>query len=141
MNYLKIFDQTYRNKNFLFILIIFAVLSCKQTDTSLIIKEPTHEELHKEMEKVNIEYQKFQNLLTKLYIDAEKNPDKVILQADSLIAITLSEKGKYKSQIKSNITKSLHSLKAELFYKLGKYKESIVELETDNYKSGSVGAT
>ncbi len=97
-------------------------------------------ELHEEMDKVDKEYSKFEDQLTKLYAESEKNAEKVILKVDSLLLANKQEKDKYKSQIKSNIDESLHSFKAELYYNLGKYKESITELETDDYKSGDVAA-
>lgn len=123
-------------KNLFLILITFTILSCKHTNTSLAQEEESHMELHEEMDKVDKEYRKFQELLAQLYMDAQQNPVKVILQADSLIGANKTEKGKYKLQIKSNIATSLHDLKAELFYKLGKYNESIIELEANDYKSG-----
>lgn len=97
-------------------------------------------ELHEEMDKVDKEYSKFEDQLTKLYAESENNPEKVILKVDSLLLLNKQETDKYKSQIKSNIDESLHSFKAEIFYRLGKYKESIEELETNDYKSGDAAA-
>ena len=123
-------------KNFLLILIFLSILSCKNANNSLQQEEKAHMKLHEEMVKVDEEYQKFEKVLVDLYSESEKNPEKVIVKADSLLIINKSEKGKYKSQIKSSVESSLHSLKAELFYRLGKYSESITELETYDYISG-----
>jgi hypothetical protein len=127
-------------KNSFLILISLAILSCKKSNNSYVQEEKAHMELHEEMDKVDKEYSKFEDQLTKLYAESEKNAEKVILKVDSLLLANKQEKDKYKSQIKSNIDESLHSFKAELFYNLGKYKESITELETDDYKSGDVAA-
>ena len=93
-------------------------------------------ELHKEMDKVDKEYYKFEEQLTKLYAESENEPEKVMKKVDSLLLANKNEKDKYKSQIKSNIDRSLHSFKAELFYHLGKYKESIRELSFEESKTG-----
>lgn len=124
--------------NFLFLLILISlsILSCKNANNSFAQEEKSHMKLHEEMDKVDEEYQKFEKVLVNLYSESEKNPDKVIVKADSLLIINKSEKGKYKSQIKSSVESSLHRLKAELFYRLGKYSESITEIETDDYISG-----
>jgi len=127
-------------KHFLLILITITVLSCNDKKTPYVDGEKEHMELHKEMAKVDREYQKFQSLLVQLYIDGEKDPGKVLFQIDNLIALNKKEKDKYKSQIKSNINQGLHSLKAELYYKLGKNNESIKELDYEEYKSGDIAA-
>src|SRR6218665_1003268 len=123
-------------KNYFLILISLAILSCKNSNNSYAKEEKAHMKLHEEMDKVDEEYRKFENVLVNLYSESEKNPGKVIVKADSLLLINKSEKGKYKSQIKSSVENSLNSLKAELFYRLGKYSESIKELETYDYISG-----
>lgn len=96
--------------------------------------------LHEEMDKVGKELGKFDKQLVKLYSFSEKNPEKAILSADSLLLVNKQEKDKYKSQIKSNVARSLHHFKAEILYQLGKYRESIAELETDDYISGDIAA-
>ena len=127
-------------KNLLSILILLTIISCKKANNSSDQDERAHMKLHKEMDKVDQEYQKFEKVLIKLYSEAETNPEKVIIKADSLLEVNKSEKGKYRSQIRSNVESSLHRLKAELFYKLTKYSKSIIELETDNYISGDDAA-
>lgn len=122
-------------KSIFILLISLTIFSCKNVN-SKSTEEENHMKLHKEMDKVDEEYQKFEKALVNLYSESEKNPEKVIAKADSLLQINKSEKGKYKSQIKSSVENSLHSLKAELFYRIGKYSESITELETYDYISG-----
>ncbi|KFF07892.1 tetratricopeptide repeat protein [Flavobacterium hydatis] len=127
-------------KHFFLILITITILSCNDKKAPYTDGEKEHMELHKEMEKVDREYQKFHSLLVQLYTDGENDPRKVLLEIDNLIALNKKEKDKYKSQIKSNINEDLYSLKAELYYKLGKYNESIKELNNNEYKSGDVAA-
>lgn len=103
-------------------------------------EEQSHMGLHEEMDKVGRELGKFDEQLVKLYYFSEKNRERAILSADSLLIVNKQEKDKYKSQIKSNIDQSLHRFKAEMLYQLGKYRESITELETDHYKSGDIAA-
>ena len=79
--------------------------------------------MHQEDEKISEAFTNFENLLNKLYVESEKNPDKVLRKLDSLLLVNKNEKDKYISQIKPNIDHSLHSFKAELFYIIGKYKE------------------
>lgn len=133
-------------KTLLVLLISLTVFSCKDknqtpiNDENELEMEESHTKIHKEMDKINEEYRKFEKQFISLYSDSEKNPLNAILKADSLLLVNKVEKDKYKSKIKSNIDRSLHSFKAELFYKIGKYKESITELETDDYKSGDNAA-
>lgn len=115
------------------IVFLLFIISCKD-----IVFPMTDYDTEMEIEKVSIEMQKFDDLLIKLYSESEKSPEKVIIKADSLLAANKNEDNIYRSQIKSNIENSLHYLKAELFYKIAKYKESIKELETEDYKSGEV---
>ena len=79
---------------------------------------------------------KFDDYLITLYKEAEKNPERVIRKSDSLFITNKKETEKYRSQIKSNVESKLHYLKAELFYKIGNYKESINELNFEDYKNG-----
>lgn len=127
-------------KNFFLILISLIILSCKDTNSSLAQEEKEHMKLHEEMDKIGEEFEKFEKQLVNLYSFSEKNPEKAILSADSLLLVNKQEKDKFKSQIKSNITESLHRFKAEILYRLGKYRESIAELETYDYKSGDIAA-
>ena len=114
----------------LFILIIsFAFFSCKnaspvksEEDSSMIFNE--------EMDKISGEIMKFEKLLVTYYEESKKSPELIILKADSLLLAYGKEKNK--SQIKSIIESDLHYLKAELYYRLGEYEESISELKLDN---------
>lgn len=108
-----------------------AIFSCKNTN-SISSEEEGHMALHKEMDKVGDEYNKFQKLLSTYYIESETNPNKIILKADSLLLINENEKDKYKSQIKGTIEDKLRYLKAELFYKKNEYEKSIKELDFDD---------
>ena len=117
---------------FLFFLLI---ISCKNDKPDLSF-DKEHEKMHQEDEKISEAFTNFENLLNKLYVESEKNPDKVLRKVDSLLLVNKNEKDKYISQIKPNIDHSLHSFKAELFYIIGKYKESIHELNTEDDKTG-----
>jgi len=108
------------------ILLVLTFISCKDD----------HERMHEEMDKVSNESRKFDIQLIKLYKKSENNPKEVIPIIDSFLVANKKETDKYKSQIKSNIESSLHYFKAELFYKLGKYNESIGELNFEDYKIG-----
>ncbi|MEN2400163.1 hypothetical protein GKZ90_0010265 [Flavobacterium sp. MC2016-06] len=138
-------------KKFFLILITFIILSCNDKPISLKNLDKTHsetenqvdkteyenhEEIHEEMDKVSKELDKFNEQLIKLYSDSKKNPEKVLAKTDSLLSVNKNEKSKYKSQIKSNIEDGLHDLKAEIFYKIGKYNESITELNYTKYRHG-----
>jgi tetratricopeptide (TPR) repeat protein len=107
------------------------MISCKD-----VVFPLTDYDTEMEMEKVSKEMQKFDDILIKLYSESENNTEKVITKADSLLVVNRIETDKYKSQIKSDIENSLHYLKAEIFYKIGKYKESINELNFENDKTG-----
>jgi tetratricopeptide (TPR) repeat protein len=89
-----------------------------------------------EADKVSAELRKFDDYLITLYKEAEKNPEKVIRKSDSLFITNKKETERYRSQIKSNVESKLHYLKAEIFYKTGKYKESIEELNFEDYRTG-----
>ena len=119
-------------KNFFLILISLTILSCKNANNSFEQEEKAHMKLHEEMNKVDEEYQKFEKILVNLYLESEKNPEKVIVKADSLLLINKSEKDKYKSQIKGTVEDQLHYLKAELYYKKNEYEKSIKELDFDD---------
>lgn len=107
-----------------------SILSCKNS----------HDELHEEIEKVSMEYRKFETKLVALYKISEKDPNKVIVIIDSLLIANNKETNKYKSQIKTNIESRLHYFKAELLHKIGKYNESINELKQDDINNTSTGA-
>ena len=95
-----------------------------------------HERMHEEMDKVSNEFRNFDIQLIKLYKESENNPKEVISKVDSFLVANKNETGRYRSQIKSNIEKSLHYFKAELFHKIGKYNESIGELNFEDNKNG-----
>ncbi|MFD1604177.1 hypothetical protein ACFSJW_08270 [Flavobacterium artemisiae] len=128
-------------KYFFLILLTVTILSCNNKKAYYTEEESEHIEVHEEIEKIDKEFQKFQTILVKLYKEGEKNPRKVLLQIDTLIALNNKEKEKYKVQIKSDVNESLFSLKAELFYKIGQYEESIKELNKSKYKSGDAAVT
>lgn len=109
------------------ILSLIILISCKDD----------HESIHEEMDKISNELRKFDIQLIELYKESENNPKGVITKADSFLIANRKVKDKYKSQIKSNVESSLHYLKAELYYKIGKYDESIHELDFEEYKKGS----
>ncbi|QDW20758.1 hypothetical protein [Flavobacterium sp. KBS0721] len=88
------------------------------------------------MDKVSNEFRNFDIQLIKLYKESENNPKEVISKVDSFLVANKNETGRYRSQIKSNIEKSLHYFKAELFHKIGKYNESIGELNFEDNKNG-----
>jgi len=108
------------------ILLLLTFISCKDD----------HERMHEEMDKVSNEFRNFDIQLIKLYKESENNPKEVISKVDSFLVANKNETGRYRSQIKSNIEKSLHYFKAELFHKIGKYNESIGELNFEDNKNG-----
>lgn len=113
---------------FIFFLVI---ISCKDNDFPM---NDYHTEM--EMDKVSEEFAKFDKLLENLYNESETKPEKVIKKVDSLLIVNQNETDKYKSQIKSNIATSLHYFKAELFYKIGNYNKSIIELKSGDHDYG-----
>ncbi|NHM02839.1 tetratricopeptide repeat protein [Flavobacterium difficile] len=117
---------------FTIILSIFFI-SCKNENEH--VYEHGHEACE-EADKVSMEMRKFDDYLVTLYKESESNSEKVIKKTDSLLIANKKETEKYKSQIKSNIESKLHYLKAELFYKIGKYRESIDELNFEDDKTG-----
>lgn len=126
-------------KSIFIILISLTIFSCKNSNP-IPTEDESHMELHKEMDKVDAEYVKFEKQLINLYTYSEKNPEKTILKIDSLLLVYKSEKDNYKSQIKSSVEKQLHYFKAELYYKLERYSESIKELEFDDHIYGDEAA-
>lgn len=124
-------------KRYFLISILLTIISCKNSNNRFEVEEKAHMKLHEEMDKVDKEYSKFENQLSKLYGESENDAEKVLKKVDSLLLANKNEKDKYKSQIKSDIDRSLHSFKAELFYHLGNYKESISELNFEESKTGS----
>ncbi|POS02696.1 hypothetical protein Q361_1026 [Flavobacterium croceum DSM 17960] len=97
----------------LFSLTIFSCKNVKSTSD----EEESHMQLHKEMDKVDEEYSKFEKQLLNLYTESEKNPDIITSKADSLLNVNKNEKDKYKSQIKGTIEDQLHYLKANYIIK------------------------
>lgn len=120
-------------KSIFIVIISLTIFSCKNVNsTSTSTEDESHMELHKEMDKIDEEYTKFQKQLLTFYVESEKNPDLIISKADSLLLINKNEKDKYKSQIKGSIEDQLHYLKAEIYYKKSEYKKSIKELDFDD---------
>lgn len=122
-------------KILLSILISLIIFSCKDANKTQTVDE-NHMSMHEEMDKVSDEISRFEKVLTKLYTESEKNPEKTIIKADSLLKINEKESDKYKSQMKTNIAEELNYLKAELFYRLGKYENSLSALDKTEYKNG-----
>lgn len=124
--------------NYLFF-ILFCFFSCKNKPV-IIDEAQSHAEIHAEMDKISAEYDKFDKQLRLLYNEGEKNPQQTILKADSLLRVNDAEKDLYKSRIKKNVASSLNYLKAELYYKLGNYSQSIKEVEKEDYVSSNNAA-
>lgn len=122
-------------KSIFILLISLTIFTCKNSNP-ISTEDENHMELHEEMDKVDAEYIKFEKQLINLYTNSEKNPENTILKIDSLLIVNQNETDKYKSQIKSNIESSLHYFKAELFYKIGDYNKSIVELKSGDHDYG-----
>ncbi|MCL9805473.1 hypothetical protein NAT51_08065 [Flavobacterium amniphilum] len=119
-------------KSIFIVLISLTIFSCKNINSTPIEEEEYHMRLHKEMDKVDAEYTKFQKQLVAFYIESEKNPDLTLSKVDSLLSVYKNEKDKYKLKIKSTIEDQLHYLKAELYYKKSEYGKSIKELDFDD---------
>ncbi|KFF06671.1 hypothetical protein B0A68_01550 [Flavobacterium reichenbachii] len=90
------------------------------------------------MDKVSNEYRKFDIELIKLYKKSENNPKDMITIIDSFLVNSRNKTDKYRTQIKPQTDQSLHYFKAELLYKIGKYKESIGELNFEKNKTGNI---
>lgn len=126
-------------KSIFIVLISLTIFSCKNSNP-ISTEDESHMELHKEMDKVDAEYVKFEKQLINLYTYSEKNPEKAILKIDSLLLAFKKEKDNYKSQIKESVETQLHYFKAELLYQLSRYSESIKELEFDDFIYGDEAA-
>jgi hypothetical protein len=118
-------------KTFLFLLITMISFSCKNI-SSTTSEEDSHMKLHKEMDKVDEEYEKFQKLLLNYYNASQTNPNLIISKIDSLLLGNKNEKNKYKSQLKETIEDQLHYFKAEIYYYDNQYEKSIKELDFDD---------
>jgi tetratricopeptide (TPR) repeat protein len=108
------FMKNMQKTTFIFLLLILA--SCKKEGIELY----------------EAEIGKFETHLNDLYKESEINSEKVISKADSLLLKNESETDPIKSQIKKRFLVDLHYLKAELYYKLGKYEKSLNELKFEN---------
>lgn len=114
---------------FSLLFILTCVFSCnknmsKKNLTQEEIEAKHHIEIHKEMDKISLEFEKFNVQLSDLYNESERNPKLVLSKADSLISSIKKRK---------DPIKGLHYLKAEIFYKLGNYNSSIEELNKSKY--------
>lgn len=113
--------------------ILILIFSCNEDASKKKLtleetEEKQHMEIHKEIDEISKEYEKFTLKIADLYTESEKNPKLVLSKADSLISIIKEEKDPIKSQIKNESIKGLHYLKGEIFYKLKNYNNSIEEL-------------
>ena len=73
---------------FLFFLLL---ISCKNDKPDLSF-DKEHEKMHQEDEKISEAFTNFENLLNKLYVESEKNPDKVLRKVDSLLLVNKMKK-------------------------------------------------
>lgn len=121
------------------LIISICIFSCKNSLPPLS-EEESHIEIHKEMDKISVELEKFDNQLVALYSESEKNPEIAITKADSLLNAFQKEKDEYKSRIRKNVESSINYFKAELYYKMGKYDQSIKELDKEGYDELNYGA-
>lgn len=127
-------------RNAILFLMLSLIISCRSTHSALLIEEGNQMELHESLDRIEHEYKLFEQELILLYTDAESNPEKVLLKANSLLALERTETDKRKKIISAEIEQSLHRLKAEIFYKTGNYKGSIRELATEDYRFSDAGA-
>ena len=111
----------------LFFLLVI-LLGCKSQSKEEAIQDGFHIDSHVKLEKGTQELIKFEKLLINLYTESLKNAEKVILKADRLLIENKAETDPIKLMIKTGISNSLHYLKGELFFKLGKYDKSLLEL-------------
>jgi len=81
------------------------------------------------MQLTTKEIEKFDQVIIDLYNQIETNPANIIKVTDTLIKYVKNEADP--NNIKWNKMTSLHNLRAETFYKMGKYDESITEIYND----------
>ena len=86
----------------------------------------TSEEDEKEMQRVFDELEKFDTIIIEFYNQIETNPNKVIKQTEILINTLKTEPDS--DCIRWNKLGDLYDLRAETFYRMGKYQNSIEEI-------------
>ncbi|AWI26829.1 hypothetical protein [Flavobacterium pallidum] len=127
-------------KRLLFIFFILTLFSScnnnksKKKSSQEELEEKHHMEIHKELDKVDTEYKKFEDLLKWLYKQSEVEPKLVHLKIDSLIMAAKKERDPIKSQISKNVISQLFYFKAEIDYRQGKYQESIENIYKSNFQ-------
>ena len=123
-------------KVLLFLIVI--LIGCKNQSTEETTQTNFQEDSHYLFEKSSQELKKFEKVLESLYVEALTNRNDVILKVDSLLRDNETKKDPIHSRIESAISNSLHYLKAELFFKLGNYDKSIIELNHFTYINSDV---
>jgi hypothetical protein len=115
-----------------YLILLLLIVSCKKGEKTAPAKRGlSGYELEQRGSK---EITKFEKELIQLYVEAEKDPKKTIVKADNLLKINENEKDEYRSLIKTSITNKLNYLKAELYYKIGQYNNSLGILEKNKNK-------
>ena len=116
-------------KNIIYILTILLILSaCKgrtQKDKEICISCDYEEE----MQRIDEELDKFDKIIIEFYNQIDTNPNEVIKQTEILINNLQTEPDP--DNIKWNKLGSLYDLRAETFYRMGKYQNSIDEIYKD----------
>jgi tetratricopeptide (TPR) repeat protein len=110
--------------------------SCREKENSVPYFKIA-EEQRKEIMKASQELKKFESIIEKLHAESVKNPEDVLLKADSLI-LKNNKNQDTLYNIKSNIATELFYLKGCVYYRLGKHEESIKMLDRDKFKEGPI---
>jgi len=118
--------------------LIVILVGCKNQSIEEATQGNSQTDSQLQFEKASQELRKFEIELVSLYMESLKTTEKTILKADSLLIKNEIEKDPIKLRIKRSISNSLHYLKAELFFKLGNYDKSILELNKLTYLGGDV---
>jgi len=119
-------------------LIILIAIACNKPSNSEE-SDAAHIELHRDMERASEEMRKFEGQLSRLYVEAEKDPESAMAKADSLLELNKKETDKYKLQIKRSITDYLNFFRAELYYRGGNYNSSLkILLDKDRNTYGFI---
>lgn len=123
-------------KVLLFLIVI--LIGCKNQSTQETTRTNFQEDSHYLFEKSSQELKKFEKVLESLYDEALTNQNDVILKVDSLLRDNEIKKDPIHSRIETSISNSLHYLKAEIFFELKDFEQSILELNQFTYLDGDV---
>jgi hypothetical protein len=118
----QIYEERLFNINFI------GILSCKKSNSNYELEEKAHMELHKEMDKVDKEYYKFEEQLTKLYAESENEPEKVMKKSTVYYLRTRTKKININHKSNLILTEVYIVLKQNCFIILANIKNQLENL-------------